>query len=82
MSISRFDALPATSVVTPAVMRFVAGFAGWIAPKVNCVIFESDPVGVVPVSAVAFAAMSVSTMIIGIESAPIHQSTPNHSWLM
>jgi hypothetical protein len=64
-------------VVTPAVIRFVAGFAGCIAPNVNCVIFESEPVGVVEVSAVAFAAMSVSTMISGIESAPSHGSTPN-----
>ena len=80
MSISRFEALDATSVVTPAVIRLVPGLAGCMAPKVNCVIFESDPVGVVEVSAVAFAAISVSTMMSGMESAPSHGSTPNHSW--
>jgi hypothetical protein len=79
MSISRFDALDATSVVTPAVIRLVPGLVGCIAPKVNCVILESDPVGVVLVSAVALAAMSVSTMISGMESAPSHGLTPNHS---
>ena len=62
-------------------MRLVAGFVGAIEPKVNCVIFESEPVGVVEVSAVALAAMSVSTMIIGIDSAPSHGFTSNHTQL-
>ena len=79
MSINRFDAFDATSVVTPAVMRFVAGFVGAIVPKVNCVIFESEPVGVVDVSAVALAAMSVRTMMSGIDSAPMNGSTSNQS---
>ena len=41
-------------------------------------IFESEPVGVVEVSPVALAAMGVSTMIIGINSAPSHGFTSNH----
>src|SRR5687768_11299098 len=77
MSISRFDALLATSAVMPAVMRFVAGVDGSSAPKVNWVIFDSEPVGVVLVSAVALAAIRVSRRIIGIASRPSSGLIPN-----
>ena len=58
---SRLLAFEATSVVIVAVMRFVGGWFRFMTPKVNCVIFESEPVGVMLVAAVALAAMSVSS---------------------
>ncbi len=80
MSISRFDALLATSALMTAVIRFGAGVRGSIAPNVNCGIFDSELDGVMPVSAVLLAAISVSTRISGIEATPSSQCTPNHSW--
>ena len=78
MSINKLLALLATSVVTPAVIKLVAGLVGCNEPNVNCVILLKLPVGVVLVSAVALAAISVNTRIIGIESAPSHGFTSNH----
>lgn len=63
MSISRLAALEATSVVMVAVIKLVGGCLGFITPKVNCVILESEPVGVMLVAAVALAAMSVRTTV-------------------
>ena len=79
MSISRFDALLATSEHMTAVIRFGAGVRGSIAPNVNCGIFDSEPDGVMPVSAVLLAAISARTRISGIEAAPSSHGTPNHS---
>ena len=69
----------ATSEHITAVIRFGAGVRGSIAPKVNCGIFESEPDGVMPVSAVLLAAISASTRISGIDAAPSSQGTPNQS---
>src|SRR4030095_16406168 len=65
MSMSRLLALLATSVVMHAVIRVVGAWLGLSAPKVSCVILDIDPDGVMLVSAVALAAISVSTIMSG-----------------
>lgn len=45
--------------------------------EVNCVILESEPVGVMLVAAVALAAMSVRTTVRRMASAPWCHCTPN-----
>ncbi len=65
MSMSRFEALLATSADITAVIRFVAGVRGSSAPNVNCGILDNEPDGVMPVSAVLLAAISASTRING-----------------
>ena len=67
MSESRFEALAAISAVMPAGIRLLAGLVRSIAPIVNWVIFDRDPVGVQDVSAIEFAQMMVSTKMSGSE---------------
>src|SRR3954454_2629640 len=76
MSESRFDAFDAISPVIAAGTRLLAGFVRSIAPIVNCVIFESDPVGVHDVSAIEFAQMIESTKMSGSEIAARSSGTP------
>src|SRR5688572_2808216 len=63
MSESRFDAFDAISAVIVAGIRFVAGFTRSMAPMLNCVIFDSAPVGVHDVRAIEFVHISVSRRI-------------------
>src|SRR5688500_3291922 len=79
MSINRFDALDATSTHIVAVIRLVGGLFGASEPNKNCGIFDSEPVGVIPVSAVELAAISVSTRISGIAAMPRSQRTSNQA---
>src|SRR5437868_14316171 len=81
MSERRFDALAAISPVMPAGIRLLAGFTRSIAPMVNCVIFESAPVGVHDVSAMEFAQMMESTKMSGSEMKARSQGTPKKWWL-
>ena len=57
MSESRFAALDAISAVIAAGIRLLAGLVRSIAPIVNCVIFDSAPVGVHEVSAIELVQM-------------------------
>ena len=50
-----------------------------IAPIVNCVIFDSDPVGVHEVSAIELVAITVSTKISGSEINASSHGTPKNS---
>ena len=59
MSISRFEALLATSALITAVIRLGAGVRGSSAPNANCGIFDSELDGVMPVSAVLLTAIAV-----------------------
>src|SRR5690349_8880653 len=76
MSESRFEAFDAISAVMPAGIRLLAGFVRSIAPMVNCVILESDPVGVHEVSAIEFAQIIVSTKMGGSEMKESSHGTP------
>ena len=71
-----FDAI---SAVMPAGIKLLAGFVRSIAPIVNCVIFDSDPVGVHDVSAIEFVQITVSTKISGSEMNANNQGTPKNS---
>src|SRR5687767_5086220 len=79
MSINRFEALLATSTHMTPVMRLVGGCLGARAPNMNCGSFDKELVGVMPVSAVLLAAISVRTTINGSAIEPSHQLTPNHA---
>ena len=76
MSDSRFAALEAISAVMPAGMRLLAGLARSIAPMVNCVIFDSEPVGVHEVSAIELVQITVSTKMSGSDTKASSQGTP------
>src|SRR5262245_60547110 len=78
MSESRLPALAAISEVMPAGIRLLAGLVRSIAPIVNCVIFESDPVGVHEVSAIELVQITVSTKINGSETNASSQGTPKN----
>src|SRR5688572_25589897 len=78
MSESRFAAFDAISEVIVAGIRFVAGLTRSIAPMLNCVIFESAPVGVHDVNAIEFVQMTVSSRINGNDSNPNSQLTPKN----
>src|SRR5687767_2871604 len=75
MSDSRFDAFDEISAVIVAGIRFVAGFTRSIAPIVNCVIFESAPVGVHDVSAIELVEMTVRMKISGSDTNARNQLT-------
>ena len=65
MSINKLLALLATSVVTPAVIKLVAGLVGCNEPNVNCVILLKLPVGVVlVVIALIAAGLGVLSMVL------------------
>lgn len=76
MSESRLAALEAISAVIPAGIRLLAGLVRSIAPMVNCVILDSDPVGVHDVSAMELVQMMVSTKISGSEMNASSHGTP------
>src|SRR3984957_18843722 len=78
MSDRRFAALAAISPVIAAGIRLLAGLLRSIAPIVNCVIFDSAPVGVQDVSAIELVQMTVSTRISGSEmKASSHGTAKN-----
>src|SRR6267378_3496594 len=79
MSESRFAALAAISPVIPAGIRLLAGLVRSIAPIVNCVIFDSDPVGVHDVRAIELVQMMVSTNISGSETNASNHGTPKNA---
>src|SRR5689334_21344565 len=79
MSESRFAALAQISEVIAAGSRLLAGFARSIAPMLNCVIFESAPVGVHEVSAIEFTQITVSTKMSGRHTNARNHGTPNQS---
>src|SRR5258707_14467653 len=81
MSESRLEALEAISEVMPAGMRLLAGLVRSIAPIVNCVILESEPVGVHEVSAIEFAQITESTKVNGSEMNARSHGTPKNAWL-
>src|SRR5687768_16321677 len=78
MSERRFDAFDEISAVIVAGIRFVAGFTRSIAPMVNCVIFDSAPVGVHDVSAIELVEMIVRRKISGSEMNARNQLTPKN----
>src|SRR5512134_3265458 len=78
MSESRFEAFDAISAVMVAGIRFVAGLTRSIAPMLNCVIFDSAPVGVHDVNAIEFAQITVSSRINGNEISANTQLTPKN----
>ena len=57
----------------------LAGLVRSMAPIVNCVIFESDPVGVHEVSAIELVQMIVSTKMSGSEMKASSHGTPKNS---
>ena len=65
MSDSRFAEFAAISAVIAAGIRLLAGLVRSIAPIVNCVIFDSEPVGVHEVSAIELVQITDSTKISG-----------------
>src|SRR4051812_35061525 len=79
MSESRLAALLQISAVIAAGSRLLAGFARSMAPMLNCVIFESAPVGVQDVSAIEFTQITVSTKMSGRQTNARSQGTPNQS---
>src|SRR5919204_6144002 len=79
MSESKFEALEAISAVMPAGSRLLAGLTRSIAPMLNCVIFESAPVGVHDVSAIEFAQMMLSTKMRGREMNASSHGTPKNA---
>src|SRR5438105_7121816 len=81
MSERRFEAFAAISAVMPAGIRLLAGFTRSIAPMLNCVIFESAPVGVHDVSAMELAQMMVSTKMSGSEMKARNHGTPKKAWV-
>ena len=80
MSISRLEALPATSAVIPALAMLVVMFFGASTLKVSWVSLPSAPVGVMEVRAVEFTAMSVKMKISGMAMIPCQISTPKKRW--
>src|SRR5512133_909079 len=76
MSDSRLAELAAISAVIAAGIRLLAGLVRSIAPIVNCVIFDIDPVGVHDVSAIELVQMTDSTKISGSEMNASSQGTP------
>src|SRR3954468_24616424 len=80
MSDSRLGALAAILLAMPAGIRWLAGLARSMAPMVNCVIFDSAPVGVHEVSAIEFVQMTVSTMISGREMKVSSHGTSKKAW--
>src|SRR3954464_5710739 len=76
MSESRLEAFDAISAVMPAGMRLLAGLVRSIAPMLNCVIFESAPVGVHEVSAMELAQITASTKMSGSEMKASSHGTP------
>src|SRR5689334_16950132 len=76
MSDSRLAALAAISPVMLAGSRLLAGLLRSIAPIVNCVIFDSAPVGVHEVSAIELVQITVSTKISGSDSSARLIGTP------
>src|SRR5687767_659175 len=78
MSERRFAAFDAISAVIVAGMRFVAGLTRSIAPMLNCVIFDSAPVGVHDVSAIEFVQITVNRKISGNEINARNQLTPKN----
>src|SRR5512146_1066145 len=79
MSESRFEALAAISEVMPAGIRLLAGLVRSMAPMLNCVIFESAPVGVHDVSAMELAQITLRTKMSGSEMKARSQGTPKKS---
>src|SRR5688572_11508180 len=63
----------------PAGIRLLAGFVRSIAPIVNWVIFDSDPVGVHDVSAIELVQITASTKINGNEINASSHGTPKNS---
>ncbi len=79
MSDSRLAEFDAISAVIAAGIRLLAGLMRSIAPIVNCVIFDSAPVGVHDVSAIELVQMTVSTKISGSEMNASSHGTPKNS---
>src|SRR5512137_952733 len=79
MSDSRFAELAAISAVIAAGIRLLAGLVRSIAPIVNCVIFDIEPVGVHEVSAIEFVQMIDSTKISGSEMNDSSHGTPKNA---
>src|SRR5688500_16026694 len=79
MSESRLAAFEAISAVIPAGIRLLAGLVRSIAPMVNWVILESDPVGVHEVSAIELVQMMVSTKMSGSEMKARNHGTPKNA---
>src|ERR1700683_4150540 len=78
MSDRRLAALAAISAVIAAGIRLLAGLLRSIAPIVNCVIFDSAPVGVHDVSAIELVQITVNTRISGSEmKASSHGTAKN-----
>src|ERR1700689_2760727 len=78
MSDRRLAALEEISPVIPAGIRLLAGLLRSIAPIVNCVIFDSAPVGVQDVSAIELVQITVSTRISGSEIYDSSHGTPKN----
>src|SRR5512134_1375072 len=78
MSDSRLAELAAISAVMPAGIRLLAGLVRSIAPIVNCVIFDSEPVGVHDVSAIELVQITDSTKISGSEMNASSHGTPKN----
>src|SRR5512141_2207109 len=79
MSDSRLAELAAISAVIAAGIRLLAGLVRSIAPIVNCVIFDIEPVGVHEVSAIEFVQMTDSTKINGNEMNASSHGTPKNA---
>ena len=75
-------ALDAISLIMAAGSRLEPGLVRSIAPIVNCVILDSEPVGVHEVSAIELVQMMVSTKISGSEISASHIGTPKNRWVM
>ena len=78
MSDSRLAALDAISAVMPAGSRLLAGLLRSMAPMVNWVILDSEPVASRTVSAIELVQITVSRKISGSETSQ-HQGTPKES---
>ena len=76
MSDSRLAALEAISLVMPAGSRLEPGLLRSMAPIVNWVILDSEPVGVQDVSAMEFVQITVSTKMSGSETRHSQNGTP------
>jgi len=81
MSDSRLAELAAISAVIAAGIRLLAGLVRSMAPIVNCVIFDIEPVGVHEVSAIELVQMIDSTNMSGSEMNASSHGTPKNSWV-
>src|SRR5512141_2806854 len=81
MSDSRLAELAAISAVIAAGIRLLAGLVRSIAPIVNCVIFDIEPVGVHEVSSIELVQMMDSTKISGSEMNDSSHGTPKNAWV-